>query len=145
MFPWVKPSERGLIDSPDDHRRRVKGGEGAGPGRCVFLRIQQRFQFLIMGAGLFKAVCKAAPAHIAGQDFLFFGRGQPFLSFDLLQGADGGSIGRVFLAGGAVAQGVIGDVEIMALIPGDLRVQGCESNGAHGGGASAAVGVLLLF
>ena len=56
----------GLIDSPDDHRRRVKGGEGAGPGRCVFLRIQQRFQFLIMGAGLFKAVCKAAPAHIAG-------------------------------------------------------------------------------
>ena len=123
----------GLIDSPDDHRRRVKGGEGAGPGRCVFLRIQQRFQFLIMGAGLFKAVCKAAPAHIAGQDFLFFGRGQPFLSFDLLQGADGGSIGRVFLAGGAVAQGVIGDVEIMALIPGDLRVQGCESNALTAG------------
>ena len=56
----------GLIDSPDDHGRRVKGGKGAGPGRCVFLRIQQRFQFLIMGAGLFKAVCKAAPAHIAG-------------------------------------------------------------------------------
>ena len=124
---------QGLVDSPDDHGRRVKSGKGAGPGRRVFLRIQQRFQLLIMGAGLFKAVCKAAPAHIAGQDFLFFGRGQPFLSFDLLQGADGGSIGRVFLAGGAVAQGVIGDVEIMALIPGDLRVQGCESNALTAG------------
>ena len=55
-----------LVDSPDDHRRRVKGGEGAGPGRRVFLRIQQGFQLLIVGAGLFKAVCKATPAHIAG-------------------------------------------------------------------------------
>ena len=26
-----------LVDSPDNHRRRVKGGEGAGPGRRVFL------------------------------------------------------------------------------------------------------------
>ena len=57
---------QGLVDSPDDHGRRVKSGEGAGPGRRVFLQIQQGFQFLIMGAGLFKAVCKAAPAHIAG-------------------------------------------------------------------------------
>ena len=118
----------GLVDSPDDYGRRVKGGEGAGPGRRVFLRIQQGFQLLIVGAGFLKAVRKAAPAHIAGQDFLFFGRGQPFFSFDLLQSADGGSIGRVFLAGGAVAQGVIGDVKIMALIPGDLRVQSREGN-----------------
>lgn len=28
---------QGLVDSPDNHRRRVKGGEGAGPGRRVFL------------------------------------------------------------------------------------------------------------
>ena len=55
-----------LVDSPDDHGRRVKSGEGAGPGRRVFLQIQQGFQFLIVGAGLFKAVCKAAPAHIVG-------------------------------------------------------------------------------
>ena len=122
-----------LVDSPDNHGRRVKGGEGAGPGRRVFLRIQQGFQLLIVGAGFFKTVRKAAPAHIAGQDFLFFGRGQPFFSFDLLQSADGGSIGRVFLAGGAVAQGVIGNVKIMALISGDLRVQGCESNALTAG------------
>ena len=117
-----------LVDSPDNHGRRVKGGEGAGPGRRVFLRIQQGFQLLIVGAGFLKAVRKAAPAHIAGQDFLFFGRGQPFFSFDLLQSADGGSIGRVFLAGGAVAQGIIGDVKIMALVPGDLRGQSREGN-----------------
>ena len=55
-----------LVDSPDDHGRRVKGGEGAGPGRRVFLQIQQGFQFPIVGAGFLKAVCKAAPAHIAG-------------------------------------------------------------------------------
>ena len=55
-----------LVDSPDNHRRRVKGGEGAGPGRRVFLRIQQGFQLLIVGAGFLKAVRKAAPAHIAG-------------------------------------------------------------------------------
>ena len=28
---------QGFVDSPDDHGRRVKGGEGAGPGRRVFL------------------------------------------------------------------------------------------------------------
>ena len=123
----------GLIDSPDDHGRRVKGGEGAGPGRCVFLRIQQGFQLLIVGAGFLKAVRKAAPAHIAGQDFLFFGRGQPFLRFDLLQRADGGSIGRVFLAGGAMAQGVIGNTEIMALVPGSLWVQSREGNALTSG------------
>ena len=117
-----------LVDSPDDYGRRVKGGEGAGSGRRVFLRIQQGFQLPIVGAGFLKAVRKAAPAHIAGQDFLFFGRGQPFFRFDLLQRADGGSIGRVFLAGGAMAQGVIGDVKIMALVPGDLRVQSREGN-----------------
>ena len=124
---------QGLVDSPDDHGRRVKGGQGAGPGRRVFLQIQQGFQLLIVGAGFLKAVRKAAPAHITGQDFLFFGGGQTFLRFDLLQGADSGGIGRVFLAGGAVAQGVVGDVEIMALIPGDLRVQGCESNALTAG------------
>ena len=111
----------------------VKGGEGAGSGRRVFLRIQQGFQLLIVGAGFLKAVRKAAPAHITGQDFLFFGGGQTFLRFDLLQGADSGGIGRVFLAGGAVAQGVVGDVEIMALVPWDLRVQSGEGNALTAG------------
>ena len=122
-----------LVDSPDDYGRRVKGGEGAGSGRRVFLRIQQGFQLLIVGAGFLKTVRKAAPAHIAGQDFLFFGRGQPFLRFDLLQRADGGSIGRVFLAGGAMAQGVIGNTEIMALVPGSLWVQSREGNALTSG------------
>ena len=53
---------QGLVDSPDDHGRRVKGGQGAGPGRRVFLQIQQGFQLLIVGAGFLKAVRKAAPA-----------------------------------------------------------------------------------
>ena len=57
---------QGLVDSPDDHGRRVKGGEGAGPGRRVFLRIQQGFQLLIVRAGFLKTVRKAAPAHITG-------------------------------------------------------------------------------
>ena len=57
---------KGFIDSPDDHRRRVKGSESAGPGRRVFLRIQQGFQLPIVGAGFLKAVCKAAPTHITG-------------------------------------------------------------------------------
>ena len=75
-----------------------------------------------MGAGFFKAVRKATPAHIAGWRLLFFRGSQPFLGLDLLQGTDGGCVSCIFFAGCAMPQGVISDMKIMALFPGDFRV-----------------------
>ena len=92
-----------LIHSSYNDWRGVKGGQGTGSGGGILVLVKQGFQFQIFAVTLIKAVRQTAPAHIAGQNFLFLWGGQTVLGLDLLQAADGRHIGGVLLAAGAVA------------------------------------------
>ena len=73
-----------------------------------------------------KAVGKSAPANITGKDFLFFGCGKAFFILDALQAPYRCNIGGILFAWCPIAQLVVSNTEIMALILGYLRVQGCK-------------------
>ena len=111
-------ASNGLIHGADDRRAGVMGVQGRGTGRSIFGLAEQLFEFLIF---LFpicilrvKRLRKTAPAHIAGKNFLFFRRGGTVLRFQLLQSADGRQIPAIFGFGSALAQMVVGNVEVFS-------------------------------
>ena len=77
---------------------------------------------------LIKAISKTAPANIAVQDFLFFGCGKAFFILDALQAPYCCNIGGVLFAWCSKAQLIVCNTEVMALIPGYLRVQSRKDN-----------------
>ena len=113
----------GAIHGLNDNGRGVKSRQRTGSGGGVLILFKQGFQFFIVDAALVKAIGQTAPAHIAGEDFLFLLGGKPPLRFDLFQSADRLNIGIVFLSGGAVAQLWVGDVEVVSFFGGYLRAQ----------------------
>ena len=78
----------GLIDGLDNQGAGVVGIEGGCPRRFVLAVRQQAFQLLILGGPLglvrVKGVRDAAPANIAGEDFLLCFGGGAALGLDLL-------------------------------------------------------------
>ena len=113
-----------LVNTPNDHRWRVKCGEGTGSGRCILVLVQQGFEFCVFAVGFLKALRQSAPSHIAGKDFLLLWCGKAFLRFDPFQAADGSDVGGKLFARCAVAQGIVRNVEVAALFSWDFRVQG---------------------
>ena len=65
----------GAIHGLNDNGRGVKSRQRTGSGGGVFVLVKQGFQFFIVAAALIKAIGQAAPAYIAGQDFLLLRRG----------------------------------------------------------------------
>ena len=107
----------GLIHGADDRRTGVMGVQGRGTGRSIFRLTEQIFEFLIF---LFpicilrvKRLRKAAPAYIAGKNFLLLRRGGTIFRFQLLQSADGRQIPSILGFGSALAQMVVSNVEIL--------------------------------
>ena len=113
-----------LVNTPNDHRWRVKCCKGTGSGRCILVLIQQGFEFRILAVRFLKALRQSAPSHIAGKDFLFLRCGKAFFRFDPFQAADGSDVGGKLFPRCAVAQSIVRDVEIMALFSWNFRVQG---------------------
>ncbi len=106
-----------LIDSLDNGGAGIVGVDRGSPGGGVFLRGQQLVQFgvfpgpfLVVGV---KRLGKTAPAHIAGENFLFLRRSKAALRLDLLQGTDSRHIVLIFGFVAAYAQVIIGDVKIV--------------------------------
>ena len=92
---------QGLIDRLDNHGAGVVGVQGGGPGGGVLCLIQQPLQLRVFCAPillvLVKCLGQAAPAHIAGEDFLFRLCCNAPLQFNRFQGADGLHIPPVLL------------------------------------------------
>ena len=106
-----------LIHGADDRRAGIMGVQGRGAGGSVFGLTEQPFEFLIF---LFpicilrvKRLRKAAPAHIAGKNFLLLRRGGTLLRFHLLQSMNRRQIPAILGFGPALTQMVVGDVEIL--------------------------------
>ena len=116
----------GLIHGADHHRAGVVGVQGGGPGRFIFLRGQKLLQLGILlgpgGFGRVESLRHAAPAHIAGKDFLLFRAGLLARCFKLLQQTDGGDIGLVFEPRSAFSQVVVRDAEVLPGSAGLVRV-----------------------
>ena len=95
------------------------GVESRGPGSGVFLRGQQFLQLrILLGPGSFgwvESLRHAAPAHIAGQHFLLLRRGLPGGFLQVFQQLDRRHIGLVLGLGAALAQMVVGDVEVLGV------------------------------
>ena len=95
----------GFINGADNSGAGVVGVQGGGPGRGVFLRGQQFFQFRILGGPRgfvrVKGIRHAAPAHIAGQHFLLLRRGLPGGFLQVFQQLDRRHIGLVLGLGAA--------------------------------------------
>ena len=117
-----------LIHGLNDDWGGVESGQRAGSGGGVFFFGKQGFQLLIFAVLFVKAVRQTAPAHIPGENLLLNGRCQSAFILDAFQHTDGSKIGSVFFAGGAIAQFRVGDAEIAALFPGNLRVQRIKSD-----------------
>ena len=102
------------------------GVQGGGPGRFIFLRGQKLLQLGILlgpgGFGRVESLRHAAPAHIAGKDFLLFRAGLLARCFKLLQQTDGGDIGLVFEPRSAFSQVVVRDAEVLPGSAGLVRV-----------------------
>ena len=116
----------GLINGADHHRAGVVGVQGGGSGRLVFLRGQKLLQFGILlcpgSFGRVESLRHAAPAHIAGKDFLLVRAGLPARRLKLLQQPDGGDIGLIFEPRSAFPQVVIRDAEVLRVPAGLVRV-----------------------
>ena len=108
-----------LIDSADNGGAGVVGVEGGGPRRLIFLRGQQLLQLRILGGPhgfvRVKGIRHAAPAHIAGQHFLLRRRGVPGGFLQVFQQLDCRHIGLILGLGAALAQMVVGDVEVLGV------------------------------
>ena len=95
------------------------GVQGRGTGRSIFRLTEQSFEFLIFLFSIcilwVKRLRKSTPAHIAGKDLLFLRRGGTIFRFQLLQSADGRQIPAIFGFGPALAQMVVGDVEVFSV------------------------------
>jgi len=91
-FPVFAPCKakalKGFINSYDELRLGIVGGDNRIQGIRIFLIIQQVLQFVVFlfpAAGrIGKGIGKTAPAHIPGQDNLFIGCGKPFFAFDFV-------------------------------------------------------------
>ena len=116
----------GLINGADHHRAGVVGVQGGGPGRLIFLRGQKFLQLGIFlrpgGFGRIESLRHAAPAHIAGKDFLLFRAGLLTRRLKLLQQPDGGDIGLIFESRPAFPQAVVRDAEVLPGLAGLVRV-----------------------
>ena len=108
-----------LIHGLDDRGIGVVGIEDGAAGGFIFLWGQQLFEFRVFFGPLLivrvKRLGHAAPAHIAGEGFLFLGRGKAALRLDLFQGADGRHVILIFGFLAAHAQVIVGDAEVVPL------------------------------
>ena len=95
------------------------GVEDGAAGGFIFLWRQQLLEFRVFFGPLLivrvKRLGHAAPADIAGEGFLFLGRGKAALRLDLPQGADGRHIILVFGFLAAYAQVIVCDTEVAPL------------------------------
>ena len=128
-----------LIHGLDDHGIGVVGVEDGAAGGFIFLWGQQLLEFRVFLGPLLivrvKRLGHAAPAHIAGEGFLFLGRGKAALRLNLLQGADGRHIILVFGFLAAHAQVIVGDAEVVPLRAGakllEHHIKRAGVDGAH--------------
>ena len=119
---------KGLIHGPDDDRGSVKGSQAAFSGSIVFLYIQKVFQFLVFGMPVIEPVGQTTPAHILRKDFLFLRGCQSALGFYLFQALDSGNIGSIFLGRSAISQFRIINPEVVALLSGNVRIEGFKGD-----------------
>ena len=75
-------------------------------GKLLKLRSPVRFPFV-------KSICQTAPAHILRQNFLFLGAGLSVILLQLLEQMNGIQISAKLCLRAALAEMVIGDVEIL--------------------------------
>ena len=105
-----------FIHSADHRGAGVVGVQGGGPRGGVFLRGQERLQLFVLirprGLAVVKSVGKAAPADVAGKDFLFLRRGVSSLGLNGLKGTDGLDVGMELGFRAASAQAIVGDAEV---------------------------------
>ena len=106
----------GLIDGADHGGAGVVGVEGGGPGRSVFLRGQQLFQFGILRTPCrfvrVKDVRQTAPAHILREQMLFFRGSIAVLLFDLLQRGNRLDVAPELFLRSAGPQIIVQDAEV---------------------------------
>ena len=106
-----------VVDGADNGGTGVVGVEGGGPGRFIFLRGQQFFQFCVLcgpcGFVRVKGVRHAAPAHILREDMLFFRGGIAIFLLDLLQCGDCFDIAPEFFLWPAFPKVIAQDAEVL--------------------------------
>ena len=107
-----------LIHRPDHDRRSIVSVQGGRTCHIVFIRGQQLFQFgiLVFPAFVFgiESLRNTAPAHIPGEDFLFFGGCAAIFTFNVFQGSDCGDIVGILGLLTAFAQMIIRNAEVLS-------------------------------
>ena len=105
-----------LVDGTDHRGAGVVGIQCGASGCGVFLRGQSGLQRLVLlRPGSFvriKGVGQAAPANVAGEDFLLLRGGASSLGLNGLEGLNGLQVGAELGLGAAFAQMVVGDSEV---------------------------------
>ena len=112
----------GPVHGLDDGGGGVVGVEGGALCGPVLLVGQQLLELGVFLGPLRlvvpKGVGQTAPADVTGHDLLLLRGGGAPVPLDLLQEPDGGDVGPELGLGASFPQGVVGDVVVVALLPG---------------------------